>query len=94
MARAEESASNFLFLIGFQYAPAWFPAGLEGDMIRITWSVVLNYEHPDARRAYTNYISQVTSRYKNSNGDWRLDFGNEYAYFDLWEPSRRFPAIT
>ena len=53
-------------------------------------SVVLNYEHPEVRRAYTNYIAQVTGRYRTNQaiGAWIL--GNEYAYFDLWEPARHY----
>ena len=48
-------------------------------------SDVINYEDPQARAAYQQYIGAVTARYKDSPaiGGWIL--GNEYAYFDLWE---------
>lgn len=48
-------------------------------------SDVINYEHPEARRLYTNHIAAVASRYKDraAIGAWIM--GNEYAYFDLWE---------
>jgi hypothetical protein len=77
--QAKKLGLKLFVLIGFNYAPRWFPN-----------SVVLNYEHPAARRAYSNYIAQVTARYSTNTaiGAWIL--GNEYAYFDLWEPARRY----
>jgi hypothetical protein len=51
-------------------------------------SVVLNYEHPEVRRAYTN-IAHVTGHSEPIRPSG-LDFGNEYAYFDLWNQ----PGIT
>lgn len=90
VAQAEKLGLKLFILIGFQYAPDWFPEEWKALNSENTRSFVLNYEHPEARRAYSNYIAQVTSRYRNSRaiGAWIL--GNEYAYFDLWEPARRY----
>jgi GH35 family endo-1,4-beta-xylanase len=88
--KADELGLKLFVLIGFQYAPSWFPEEWKAVNSQGSNSVVLAYEHPEARRAYTNFIAHVTARYKNSAaiGAWIL--GNEYAYFDLWEPSRSF----
>jgi hypothetical protein len=88
--QAEKLGLKLFVLIGFQYAPEWFPNEWKAINDVGSNSVVLNYEHPAARRAYTNYISQVTAKYRTNAaiGGWIL--GNEYAYFDLWEPSRRY----
>ncbi len=90
VAKAEELGFKLFVLIGFQYAPSWFPTNWLAVNDQGTNSVVLSYENPDARAACSNYIYQVTSRYKNSPviGAWIL--GNEYAYFDLWNPDRQF----
>jgi hypothetical protein len=90
VAKAEELGLKLFILVGFQYAPDWFPDDLKAINDQGLRSVVLNYEHPQARQAYSNYIFQATSRYKNSSavGGWIL--GNEYAYFDLWEPEHHF----
>lgn len=89
VAEAEAQGLKLFVLIGFQYAPAWFPEEWKALNSLGQRSVVLAYEHPEARVAYSNFIFQVTSRYRNSTaiGAWIL--GNEYAYFDLWEPARR-----
>jgi len=90
LAKADELGLKLFVLIGFQYAPDWFPNDWKAVNDLGSNSVVLNYEHPQARLAYSNYIYQVTSRYKNNTaiGGWIL--GNEYAYFDLWNPDHRF----
>jgi hypothetical protein len=90
VAKAEELGLKLFILVGFQYAPSWFPDDLKAINDQGQRSVVLNYEHPEARRAYSNYIYQAASRYKNSSaiGGWIV--GNEYAYFDLWEPDHHF----
>lgn len=55
-------------------------------------SDVLNFEHPQARELYRRYIQTLTSHFRDvpSIGGWIL--GNEYAYFDLWEPPTIFPV--
>src|SRR4030095_5384074 len=65
VAKAEELGLKLFVLIGFQYAPAWFPGEWKATNDQDHVSVVLNYENRDARRAYTNYLTRVTSRYKN-----------------------------
>lgn len=89
VAQAEKLDLKLFVLIGFQYAPQWFPEDWKAINNVGSNSVVLNYEHPQARMVYSNFIYQVTSRYRNHPviGGWIL--GNEYAYFDLWEIGRR-----
>jgi hypothetical protein len=90
VAKAEELGLKLFVLVGFQYAPDWFPDNWRATNDAGALSVVLNYEHPEVRRVYSNYIYQVASRYKTSAaiGAWIL--GNEYAYFDLWNPDYRY----
>ncbi|MFO1459757.1 MAG: beta-galactosidase [Verrucomicrobiota bacterium] len=90
VALAEKHGLKLFVLIGFQYAPDWCPPEWKALNDEGNRSFVLNYENANARAAYSNYISQVTSRYRNSRaiGGWIL--GNEYAYFDLWEPARHY----
>jgi hypothetical protein len=90
VAKAEELDLKLFVLIGFQYAPGWFPDAWKATNDAGEVSVVLNYEHPEARHAYSNYIFQVTARYRDraAIGAWIL--GNEYAYFDLWNPDHRY----
>jgi hypothetical protein len=90
VAKAEELGLKLFVLIGFQYAPTWFPNDWKATNDAGAVSVVLNYEHPGVRQVYSNYIYQVASRYRDSTaiGGWIL--GNEYAYFDLWNPDRRY----
>jgi hypothetical protein len=61
------------------------PAEYRRTVLSCFISDVINYEHPEARRLYTNHIAAVASRYKDraAIGAWIM--GNEYAYFDLWE---------
>lgn len=100
VAEAERLGLRLFVIIGFQYPPAWFPAEWQGVNDRILtepgntneWrSDVLNYEHPEARLAYSNHLAQVAARYRDSPaiGGWIL--GNEYAYFDLWEDIEKYP---
>jgi hypothetical protein len=86
VAQAEALGLKLFVLIGFNYAPDWFPVDWRAVGSDGLPSVVLNYEHPEVRQAYSNYIAQVATRYRNSTaiGGWIL--GNEYAYFDLWNP--------
>ena len=90
VALAEKHELKLFVLIGFQYAPDWCPPEWKALNDEGNRSFVLNYENANARAAYSNYIAQVTFRYRNSRaiGGWIL--GNEYAYFDLWEPARHY----
>jgi hypothetical protein len=89
VATAEKLDLKLFVLIGFQYAPQWFPDDWKAKNNVGSNSVVLNYEHPEVRTVYSNFIYQVTRRYRDRAviGGWIL--GNEYAYFDLWELDRR-----
>jgi len=82
---AEDLGLRLFALIGYQYPPAWFPTGWLAVKQNGEQSNIINYEHPDARSAYTDFISRVTSRYKDSPAIAAWILGNEYAYFDLWE---------
>lgn len=86
VAKAEELGLKLFVLVGFNYAPQWFPEDWKALNNEGGRAVVVSYEHPQVRLAYSNFIYQVTSRYKNRAiiGGWIL--GNEYAYFDLFNP--------
>ncbi len=90
MSKAGELGLRLFVLIGFQYAPSWVPEDWKAVNDADERSVVLNYEHPEARQAYSNYLYSVAWRYRTNSaiGGWIL--GNEYAYFDLWETTHRF----
>ncbi|MEW6157104.1 MAG: beta-galactosidase [Verrucomicrobiota bacterium] len=90
---AEKLGLKLFVLIGFQYPPTWFPENLRNINDHGFRSDVLNYEHPEARKLYADHIRRVTERYKESPaiGGWIL--GNEYAYFDLWEPHQNHRFI-
>ncbi len=97
VSKARELGLRLFVLIGFQYAPGWFPD--DWKAINDHWqatngaqrvSVVLNYEHPQARAAYSNFVFTVTKRYQNSPEIAAWILGNEYAYFDLWNPDHRY----
>jgi hypothetical protein len=93
VAKAQEFNLRLFVLIGYQYAPSWFPTNWmawKSPTDGGTNSVVLAYENPFARQAYSNYIAQVTTRYKNVPAIAAWILGNEYAYYDLWDSSRRF----
>lgn len=83
--KARELGLRLFVLIGYQYPPDWFPAEWRGLNVRGEISNVLNYQHPEARRAYARHLTAVTERYREEGaiGAWIL--GNEYAFFDLWE---------
>jgi hypothetical protein len=88
---AEALGLKLFVLVGFQYPPlAWAPTNWFAVNSLGGPSVVLSYEHPEARLAFSNYVARVTGRYRDSPaiGAWIL--GNEYAYFDLWEEKRRY----
>ncbi|HTL17663.1 MAG TPA: beta-galactosidase, partial [Patescibacteria group bacterium] len=90
VAKAEQLGLKLFILVGFQYAPNWFPEEWKAVNSDGQRSVVLSYENPSARAACSNYIYQATKRYRNSAaiGGWIL--GNEYAYFDLWDVAHQF----
>jgi hypothetical protein len=85
--RAEQLGLKLFVLIGYQYPPAWFAASYPEAMARTGNgpAPILNYNHPQAREAYSRFIGAVCAHYRDSAaiGGWIL--GNEFAYFDLWE---------
>lgn len=96
VAKAEELGLKLFVLIGYQYPPAWFKSAYP-ERMAIHWdpytnggeygmSEILNYNNPDAMNSYAAYVSNVCAHYKDSPaiGGWIV--GNEFAYFDLWEP--------
>ncbi len=85
ISTAEKLGLHIFPLIGYQYPPAWFPTNLLAVKQNGDRSAVLTYENESARAAYTDFISRVTSRYKDSPAVAAWILGNEYAYFDLWE---------
>ena len=85
IATAEKHGLRLFILIGYQYPPGWFSNAWKAVNQSNKTSNILNYEHPLARAAYTDFISRVTSRYKDSPAVAGWILGNEYAYFDLWE---------
>ena len=84
VAQAEKMGLRVFPLIGYQYPPLWFGSTWLGVDESNGVSSVINYEHPLARAAYSNFIAQVTARYKDSKAIAGWILGNEYAYFDLW----------
>ncbi|MFH0953354.1 MAG: beta-galactosidase [Verrucomicrobiota bacterium] len=85
VAKAEELGFRLFPLIGYQYPPGWFPAAWKAINASNNTANLLNYEHPLARAAYTDFIARITGRYKDSRAIAGWILGNEYAYFDLWE---------
>jgi hypothetical protein len=85
IATAEKYGLRLFVLIGYQYPPGWFPSNLKNVNAQGGVSDVLNYDHPEARAHYTDFIARVTGRYKDSPAVAGWILGNEYAYFDLWE---------
>lgn len=82
---AEKLGLRLFVLIGFNYAPSWFPESWKSTRDDLATSNVVNYEHPKVRTAYSNYVYQVTRRYRDKGiiAGWIV--GNEFAYFDLWD---------
>ncbi|HEY8241020.1 MAG TPA: beta-galactosidase, partial [Kiritimatiellia bacterium] len=85
IATAEKYGLRLFILIGYQYPPGWFSNDWKNVNSQGGASDVLNYDHPTARAHYTDFISRVTARYKDSTAVAGWTLGNEYAYFDLWE---------
>jgi len=85
IATAEKYGFRMFVLIGYQYPPGWFSNDWKAVNQSNQVSNIVNYEHPLARAAYTDFIARVTGRYKDSPAVAGWILGNEYAYFDLWE---------
>lgn len=85
VAEAEELGLRLFPLIGYQYAPVWASNSWKAVNSSNQTTALLNYEHPLARAAYTDFLARITARYKDSKAVAGWILGNEYAYFDLWE---------
>jgi len=85
IATAEKYGLRLFVLIGYQYPPGWFSDDWKAVNSSNETSNIVNYEHPLAQAAYTDFIAHVTGRYKDSPAVAGWILGNEYAYFDLWE---------
>jgi hypothetical protein len=96
---AERLDMKLFVLMGYQYPPAWFKAahpnwmGWHYDQYinQTNISDVLNYNCPEAEAAYASYVNALCARYKDKKciGGWIV--GNEFAYYDLWEPPDQYP---
>ena len=82
-------------LVGYQWPPSWFPDSYytmhppgydsEGIYHPTRWqSDIINYEHPQARAQYSNFLYTVCNRYKDNKAVAGWIVGNEYGYLGLW----------
>lgn len=89
MQRAGELGLKLFILIGFQYPPAWFAEKYPEAMAVSAAGKrlpLLNYSSPQARTAYARSLAAVCSRYRKAPAVAAWILGNEFAFFDLWEP--------
>ena len=95
MNACEERGIRIFALIGYQWPPDWFPdewytmhpPEIDAEGIEHTnrWqSDIINFEHPDARAQYAEWIDAVCSRYKDEKAIVAWIVGNEYGYLGLW----------
>jgi len=91
----EQRGIRIFALIGYQWPPDWFqddwytkhPPGRDSGGIMHTnrWpSDIINYEHPEARAQYAEWLGAVAARYKDSKAIAGWIVGNEYGYLGLW----------
>ena len=91
----EERGLRVFALIGYQWPPDWFPdewytmhpPGYDNEGIYHPerWqSDIINYEHPEARAQYAEWMRAVCSRYKDNKAIVGWIVGNEYGYLGLW----------
>lgn len=89
--RAEELGLKLFILIGYQYPPAWLVKNHPETLARTASgpATILNYNHPEAQKAYSRFIGAVCGHFRQSPaiGGWIL--GNEFAFYDLWEPGEQ-----
>lgn len=85
--RAEEQGLKLFILIGYQYPPAWLVKN-HPDLIARTATgpaTILNYNHPEAKAAYSRFIGAVCGHFRQSPAIAGWILGNEFAFYDLWE---------
>jgi len=91
----EERELRIFALIGYQWPPNWFPDewytkhppewDAEGIWHSERWlSDIINYEHPDARFQYAEWLGAVAGRYKDAKAIAGWIVGNESGYLGLW----------
>ncbi len=96
LVRACEQRNIRIFaLIGYQWPPDWFPEewytmhppewDSEGIWHGERWqSDIINYEHPDARAQYAEWLGAVAGHFKDSKAIAGWIVGNESGYLGLW----------
>ncbi|MBN1268995.1 MAG: beta-galactosidase [Kiritimatiellae bacterium] len=95
ISACEQRGLRIFALIGYQWPPDWFPDewytmhppeyDSEGIYHPERWqSDIINFEHPDARAEYAEWINAVCARYKDSKAIVGWIVGNEYGYLGLW----------
>ncbi len=91
----EERGLRIFALIGYQWPPNWFPDewytmhppewDSEGIWHEDRWqSDIINYEHPDARAQYAEWLGAVAGHFKDSKAIAGWIVGNESGYLGLW----------
>ena len=85
--RAEELGLKLFILIGYQYPPTWLAQKYPDTIARTTTapSTILNYNHPQAKAAYSRFIGAVCRHFRQSPAIAGWILGNEFAFYDLWE---------
>jgi beta-galactosidase GanA len=95
VSACEKRGLRLIPLIAYQWPPSWFPgewytmhppaSDSEGIFHPQRWrSDIINYEHPDARAQYAEFMRAVCARYKDSKAILAWVIGNEYGYLGLW----------
>ncbi|MDD2236707.1 MAG: beta-galactosidase, partial [Kiritimatiellae bacterium] len=91
----EKRGLRIFALVGYQWPPDWFPTNwytqhppeIDSEGIQHTnrWlSDIINYEHPDARAQYAEWLHDVAEHYKDSKAVVAWIVGNESGYLGLW----------
>jgi hypothetical protein len=91
----EERGLRIFALIGYQWPPNWFPdewytmhpPEIDAEGIEHTnrWqSDIINYEHPEARAQYAEWLGAVAGHFKDSKAIVGWIVGNESGYLGLW----------
>ncbi len=91
----EDRNLRIFALIGYQWPPNWFPdawytqhppsTDSEGIKHSERWqSDIINYEHPQARAQYAEWLGAVAGHFKDSKAIVGWIVGNESGYLGLW----------
>jgi len=71
--QAKKLGLKLFVLVGFNYAPRWFPDDWRAVNDVGSNSVVLNYEHPAVRRAYSQLHCSGHGSIQDQHSHRRLD---------------------